>query len=475
MVGKLLLVCVVFIEFVYVGTNILGWLIAPGSSSDGDREGEETESELESVAESEISVVDSSCPPYSLSNRRLLAEVKKAIKLNSHLSRQRQDALTQPLQTSSYEAASVHIASMRGWNRMVEQCEQLAPRRAVLQEDESMSVAVAIPEWTGGSHLSNQLNKSGDISATPLRQAAEKEAKSHRKRDPNRILNVLPPSMQTRQQVQHEQQRRLAQGMPPWDVRPGPPLPGRWTSYANHFTPHTPSLAALHRAGRKDPSLCWVEDRSHRESCEICHQKRRGYLLLCRVCDRPVHPSCVEMRGLTLQRVLLFGWECLVCRGCEVCSAATDERNMLFCEDCDRGYHTFCLDPILTSIPNGPWRCQSCRHCYHCGSTDGGFKWHSGYTMCNPCKGRFFRNNYCPQCLRSYTDVAETPMIKCTECRLFVHHICDRTLDEKTIQFHRMQGEESRYKCPACRGEALLYELEEVLRCEKVPHEPTIL
>ena len=32
---------------------------------------------------------------------------------------------------------------------------------------------------------------------------------------------------------------------------------------------------------------------------------------------------------------------------------------MMFCDKCDRGYHTFCVG--LKSIPNGPWKCQSCK------------------------------------------------------------------------------------------------------------------
>ena len=32
---------------------------------------------------------------------------------------------------------------------------------------------------------------------------------------------------------------------------------------------------------------------------------------------------------------------------------------MLFCDQCDRGYHTFCVG--LKSLPTGKWECVSCR------------------------------------------------------------------------------------------------------------------
>lgn len=33
---------------------------------------------------------------------------------------------------------------------------------------------------------------------------------------------------------------------------------------------------------------------------------------------------------------------------------------MLLCDGCDCGFHIFCLDPPLTSIPKGQWFCHVC-------------------------------------------------------------------------------------------------------------------
>ncbi|EER05100.1 hypothetical protein Pmar_PMAR026534 [Perkinsus marinus ATCC 50983] len=40
---------------------------------------------------------------------------------------------------------------------------------------------------------------------------------------------------------------------------------------------------------------------------------------------------------------------------CEVCREGTAENALLICEMCDRGYHTFCLRPRLTSVPLDDW------------------------------------------------------------------------------------------------------------------------
>jgi len=39
---------------------------------------------------------------------------------------------------------------------------------------------------------------------------------------------------------------------------------------------------------------------------------------------------------------------------------------MMFCDKCDRGYHTFCIG--LDSIPSGKWVCKLCAQCAQCGS-----------------------------------------------------------------------------------------------------------
>ena len=33
---------------------------------------------------------------------------------------------------------------------------------------------------------------------------------------------------------------------------------------------------------------------------------------------------------------------------------------ILLCDSCDRGHHTFCLEPPLSDIPEGDWYCPDC-------------------------------------------------------------------------------------------------------------------
>ena len=48
---------------------------------------------------------------------------------------------------------------------------------------------------------------------------------------------------------------------------------------------------------------------------------------------------------------LTYPWQCLECKTCSVCGDPGGEEEMVFCDHCDRGYHTFCLD--MKGIPEG--------------------------------------------------------------------------------------------------------------------------
>ncbi|KAI0312283.1 hypothetical protein OF83DRAFT_1146906 [Amylostereum chailletii] len=45
---------------------------------------------------------------------------------------------------------------------------------------------------------------------------------------------------------------------------------------------------------------------------------------------------------------------------CEMCHKNDRGEEMLLCDGCDCGFHMFCLDPPLLSIPKGQWFCHTC-------------------------------------------------------------------------------------------------------------------
>lgn len=50
---------------------------------------------------------------------------------------------------------------------------------------------------------------------------------------------------------------------------------------------------------------------------------------------------------------------------CEECARGDGEQEMLLCDSCDRGYHMYCLSPILPTVPRGDWFCPKCSQSSH--------------------------------------------------------------------------------------------------------------
>ncbi|EPS73683.1 hypothetical protein M569_01070, partial [Genlisea aurea] len=49
---------------------------------------------------------------------------------------------------------------------------------------------------------------------------------------------------------------------------------------------------------------------------------------------------------------------------CEKCGSGQRPAELLLCDKCDSGFHTFCLRPVLAAVPRGKWFCP------HCSSND---------------------------------------------------------------------------------------------------------
>lgn len=62
----------------------------------------------------------------------------------------------------------------------------------------------------------------------------------------------------------------------------------------------------------------------------------------------------------TLDRSITWAKSLLNAR-CKICHKKGDAENMLLCDGCDRGHHTYCLRPKVKIIPDDDWFCPECR------------------------------------------------------------------------------------------------------------------
>ena len=51
------------------------------------------------------------------------------------------------------------------------------------------------------------------------------------------------------------------------------------------------------------------------------------------------HPSCLQFTENMIISVRKYPWQCIECKCCTVCGTSENDDQLLFCDDCDRGYH----------------------------------------------------------------------------------------------------------------------------------------
>lgn len=97
------------------------------------------------------------------------------------------------------------------------------------------------------------------------------------------------------------------------------------------------------------------------DTCCTCRKPYEGdyKIAKCSICIRSSHIECLAITEEQHAVIQTYKWACIECKTCTVCAQARNEEQILFCDRCDRGYHTFCV--ALRSIPKGKiWTCRVC-------------------------------------------------------------------------------------------------------------------
>uniref|UniRef100_A0A4W5P282 PHD-type domain-containing protein n=1 Tax=Hucho hucho TaxID=62062 RepID=A0A4W5P282_9TELE len=67
----------------------------------------------------------------------------------------------------------------------------------------------------------------------------------------------------------------------------------------------------------------------------------------------PGHPTCLQFTDNMMTAVKTYQWQCIECKSCSLCGTSENDDQLLFCDDCDRGYHMYCLKPPMAQPPEG--------------------------------------------------------------------------------------------------------------------------
>ncbi|KAL1915926.1 uncharacterized protein VTP21DRAFT_6314 [Calcarisporiella thermophila] len=118
------------------------------------------------------------------------------------------------------------------------------------------------------------------------------------------------------------------------------------------------SLRRLDRPRRSAilPEKKWKSD----ILCCRCQESKSDDILICHECLRGFHPTCYDLSSEIAEIANSYDWQCSDCKSCEYCKEKGDESLLMFCDRCDRGCHTYCVDPPLEHIPEGSWHCPLC-------------------------------------------------------------------------------------------------------------------
>ena len=95
-------------------------------------------------------------------------------------------------------------------------------------------------------------------------------------------------------------------------------------------------------------------------SCDRCgmNDEVETYIT-CSRCKKKAHITCFDLSTNMLQTVRSYPWQCLDCKSCTQCQDSRNEASLLFCDICDRGFHSYCVG--ISKIPEGDWSCPICQ------------------------------------------------------------------------------------------------------------------
>ncbi|KAI8913339.1 chromatin remodelling complex Rsc7/Swp82 subunit-domain-containing protein [Gorgonomyces haynaldii] len=217
--------------------------------------------------------------------------------------------------------------------------------------------------------------------------------------------------------------------------------------------------------------------------CTVCHSldspsKREGFprefKLECSSCRSKYHPQCLDFDDPVLvAKILNYDWLCSNCKNCYTCHKPGNDDKLLFCDLCDKGFHTYCLTPALNSLPQGSWLCAECGECQSCSNKphkddDPSEFWHHVLipskmdelgtylcTFCDPCHEAFREDTYCPLCLNIYKkDSDDEMMVSCDTCERWIHVGCDPKLTEDVYE-QMQEDENAEFNCVLCDSNRL--------------------
>jgi hypothetical protein len=180
-------------------------------------------------------------------------------------------------------------------------------------------------------------------------------------------------------------------------------------------------------------------------------------MLNCKSCQKYYHPQCVNP-SIVLRYAARFEWYCEECKVCEICSSPSSIEAVIKCDYCDRVKHLSCAG-IYNESTSKSYYCQDCVQCKNClrpcpmvsnmNVSEPIFM--KGFRVCNDCWKSYKTQNYCPKCVKVYTNQSDFNTVYCRKCLCNFHIECERISVEELNSILRNKVN---YTCSICKQES---------------------
>ncbi|CAF0745652.1 unnamed protein product [Adineta ricciae] len=167
-------------------------------------------------------------------------------------------------------------------------------------------------------------------------------------------VSLIRPDRFSRQGASSDEEDESTSSARPLVSNPSTPQP---PSLVNGIGGNSNNLASV----RNTKQSTSISLNSHANICHVCkivNDENDEELMTCTSCQHRYHPVCLDVNSEMLTIIKTYPWQCIDCKSCAKCNKTHDEANMMFCDRCDRGYHSYCVG--LEAIPDGSWQCSAC-------------------------------------------------------------------------------------------------------------------
>ncbi|XP_047109552.1 zinc finger protein ubi-d4 isoform X2 [Schistocerca piceifrons] len=203
------------------------------------------------------------------------------------------------------------------------------------------------------------------------------ERGSSRRGRQSQVQSPVPPvSSQPQQPPQQPPPTQPPPHAPVLSVVPPPVVPPMVPEETPSTITTSPAAPILDKKPATDVMTLMPEEKDRAAPspyCDFClgdaqENKKTGHseeLVSCSDCGRSGHPTCLQFTPNMIISVRKYRWQCIECKCCSICGNSDNDDQLLFCDDCDRGYHMYCLAPPLATPPEGSWSCRLCLVEFH--------------------------------------------------------------------------------------------------------------